>query len=214
MLLRTLLSRIKRFLRSLRIKNKEITIVSNNCWGGFMYQSYNLKYNSPFIGLFMFAPDYIKLLDKFNDYISLNSRMEFIDKVESKFVRNIKSDYPIGLLKIEDSTNQEDIEIHFLHYSTKEEAAEKWFKRIKRVNKNNMIVKFCDRDLCTPELIHKFDLLPFKNKVCFTSTKYENLDSVCYLPPCKGLPYVEDEWKISPKYWDFVKTANKIGKCN
>lgn len=60
--------------RSKAIKNKSVSIISNNCWGGFMYQSCNLQYNSPFIGLFLFAPDYIKLLENIEE----NLKRKFI----------------------------------------------------------------------------------------------------------------------------------------
>ena len=48
----------------MNLKNKTVTILSNNCWGTFMYKYCNLEFNSPFIGLFVFAPDYIKLLEE------------------------------------------------------------------------------------------------------------------------------------------------------
>ena len=38
----------KEILRHQAICNKQVTIISNNCWGGFMYQSCRIKYNSPF----------------------------------------------------------------------------------------------------------------------------------------------------------------------
>ena len=60
-----------KWIRSLAIKNKTVTVVSNNCWGGFMYQSCKLQYHTPFIGLFMVAPDYIKLLENFDEFTVL-----------------------------------------------------------------------------------------------------------------------------------------------
>lgn len=125
-----------------RIKNKRISIISNNCWGGYMYQSCNLKYQSPFIGLFLFAPDYIQLLKNLDYYLSQD--ITFITRKQSKYADLIIEEYPIGMLG-------EGIEIHFLHYKSNEEAAEKWKQRVKRIDLNNLIVKFCDRDLSTPE---------------------------------------------------------------
>ena len=37
-----------------------------------------------------------------------------------------------------------------------------------------------ERDLCTPEYIHQFDSLNFKNKICFTVNRY-NLRSTVRL---------------------------------
>ena len=34
------------------------TIISNNCWGGLVYQHYNLSYDSPTVGCYFFALTY------------------------------------------------------------------------------------------------------------------------------------------------------------
>lgn len=33
------------------LKNKDFVIISDNCWGGAVYQWYDRPYNSPFVGL-------------------------------------------------------------------------------------------------------------------------------------------------------------------
>lgn len=47
------------------INKDDFTIISNNCWGTFIYKKYALPYKSPFVNLVVFAPDYIELLEKF-----------------------------------------------------------------------------------------------------------------------------------------------------
>lgn len=186
-------------IRYFFIKNKEISIISNNCWGGFMYQRYNLKYNSPFIGLFIYAPDYIKLLKNLEENLKL--QLQFIKAEESKYIDNTalnKTKYPIGLLG-------EDIEIHFLHYKTKEEAEEKWQKRLKRIDFQNLLVKFSDRDLCNKELIYEFDKLNYEKKICLTSREYNELKSVYFIKECQNKETVDKEWKYSEKYIPFYK---------
>ncbi|MGL4672106.1 DUF1919 domain-containing protein [Cetobacterium sp.] len=190
-----ILSKIRYFF----IKNKEVSVISNNCWGGFMYQRYNLKYNSPFIGLFIYAPDYIKLLKNLEQ--NLKSQLKFIKKEESKYRDKITLNeikYPIGLLG-------EEIEIHFLHYKTKEEAEEKWQKRLKRIDFQNLVVKFSDRDLCNEDLIYEFDKLKYEKKICLTSREYKKLKSVYFIKECEGKESVYDEWKYSEKYIPFYK---------
>ena len=73
----------KEILRHLAIRNKQVTIISNNCWGGFMYQSCRIKYNSPFIGLYMYAPEYIALLR--NLKYNLSQPLRFIKHEQSKY---------------------------------------------------------------------------------------------------------------------------------
>jgi len=137
---------------------KEFVIVSNNCWGAEIYKRLDKEYNTPFIGLFVVGPDYIKLLENFDHYMS--QKLQFIDK--SRWIDKLIV-YPIGQL--------DDIEIHFVHYKDKEEAELKWTRRLSRMNKftdrNKYFYKFCDRDFTTPDLINKFHTLPFENKISF-----------------------------------------------
>jgi len=133
-----------------------------------MYQYMGIQYNSPFIGLFLFAPDYIRLLQNIE---IMQQPLRFIDKSQSKYKNTISDDnYVIGVLPM-------DIEIHFLHYSSAETARSSWERRLKRLDMNNLIVKFCDRDLCTYDLIKQFDSLPYRNKVCFTVKQYPEFSS-------------------------------------
>ena len=48
------------------------TIISNNCWGGNVYQKFGLKYTSPTIGLFMIGEDYVKFCKNLRYYSTLN----------------------------------------------------------------------------------------------------------------------------------------------
>ncbi len=195
-----LIKKMRIYYNNSLLRNKKVTIISNNCWGGFMYQEYNLPYNSPFIGLFLFAPDYIKMLENLKEY--LNKELIFIERDQSQYTLYVNSSYPIGLLN--------DVEIHFLHYKSNDEAKRKWNKRVQRINFDNMIIKFCDRDLCTPELIQKFDLLPYPNKVCFTAKLYPQLKSVIVLKALLGQEMVSEEWKHSKSHYNFRKEANRI----
>ena len=96
--------RIRCWWYRMNLKNKTVTILSNNCWGTFMYKYCNLEFNSPFIGLFVFAPDYIKLLEEPS---LIYSDLCFIERSRSKYLEFLDDkEYPIGLIA-------NDIEIHF-----------------------------------------------------------------------------------------------------
>ena len=45
-----------------QLKQTDFTIISNNCWGGMIYESYGLSKQSPTVGMFFMAPDYIKFV--------------------------------------------------------------------------------------------------------------------------------------------------------
>jgi len=141
------------------LKNKNFVIVSNNCWAGAIYKWLERTYNSPFVGLFIYGPCYLKLLSNFNQY--MNEKLIFIS--ESKYPDR-KVTYPIGLLN--------DIEIHFTHYKSKEEATIKWEKRTKRMleekNLDNYYFEICDRERVCKEQFEEFHNLPYKNKISFS----------------------------------------------
>lgn len=193
-------------LRRIRLRNKKITIISDNCWGGFVYKALNLKFNTPFIGLFIFSEDYIDLLKNFDNIIY--SKLEFIDANKSKYKNQLIDNgtfgkYPIGILS-------KRVEIHFLHYKNEEEAREKWEKRVKRIDKDNLLIKFCDRDCCTTNLIEEFDRLSYKNKICFTAQNYPKLRSTIFLKECSQEECVSNEWEIYDKYIDIIKILNNL----
>jgi uncharacterized protein (DUF1919 family) len=197
------LKSLRSYYRRTKIQNNDFSIISNNCWGGFVSQYFGLSYNSPFVGLFIFSPDYIKLLRNIKYYLSLN--LCFINPNNSRYKDELMKNntirkYPIGLL--------DDVEIHFLHYKDTAEAFEKWERRKKRINFNNMIVKFCERDLATEDLIEQFDQLNFKNKICLTSKKY-NMKSCVKLVNEEG-GYIENEWTNYLKTESPVKTIRKF----
>lgn len=146
-----------------RVNNSNICIVANNCWAGDVYEAINKKYNTPFVGLFFNAPCYIKLLENFDFYMGLE--LNFLET--SKYpISNIN--YPIGSLN-------NDVEIHFLHCKSEEEAFEKWNRRKNRMPKNinNYLYKMDDRDFATEQEILAFHNLDYPNKISFTKEKYD-----------------------------------------
>jgi len=146
-----------------------VVVVSNNCFGGEIYKRFNLKFNTPFIGLFMYGSDYIKLLSNFDYY--LQQPLSFTK--HSKYSQRPK-DYPIACL--------EDLEIHFMHYDTEEEVLEKWQRRLERFYRcketHRVIYKFCDRDGATQEELDRFHALPYGHKISFGIEAYQNLNHI------------------------------------
>ena len=163
-------------LRKRRLENTDFTIISNNCWGGMIYESYAIKKNSPTVGAFFMATDYIKFVSNMKDYISCE--LKFIDPENSRYKSILKKDkrfgqYPIGKLN--------DVEIMFLHYENEKDAKEKWERRCKRINWNKLIFKFNDQNLCEEKDVLAFSKLPYKNKLFFTIKDWpvEKWDGYC-----------------------------------
>ncbi len=198
---------IKGKINRLKINKDDFTIISNNCWGTFIYKKFGLPYQSPFVNLFMFADDYIELLENFSPEILNN--LKFIDKRDSKYQKelaedeNLKDYYPIGILG-------GHLELHFLHYKSQEDALNKWKRRCEKINWDRLIFKFSDGDNCTYKHLERFDNLKFKNKICFTSKEYRELKSVIYLDKFKDKERVRDEWKVFHRYYDIAKLINNL----
>jgi uncharacterized protein (DUF1919 family) len=170
----------RRFFVKLCVRNKDFSVISNNCWGGRVYQYLDMPYLSPTAGLYLFAPDYIKFVSNLHKY--LNLPLVFIPAEESAYYEELKkrnqTDKPIGKL--------DDVEIVFLHYKTKEEAEEKWNRRKERVNFDHIILKFSRMDLCTETEIEAFDSLPFDNKFVLNNCKPLQFESEVFW---------DEEWK-------------------
>ena len=198
---------IKAKINRLFINKDDFTIVSNNCWGTFIYKKFGISYQSPFVNLVIFAPDYIELLENFS--IETLNKLSFIEHKDSRHKEELMclslydTDYPIGVL-------DNKYELHFLHYPSKKDAREKWLRRVKRMNLNKLIFKFSDGDKFESSMAKRFEDLKFKNKVCFTSKEFKGLPSVTTLDKFKNSDRVRDEWKYSDKEFDVVKFINAI----
>lgn len=185
-----------------RIKNKDVTIISNNCWAGIFYRNNNLEYLSPTLGLFFMADEYIKFIYNIRYYIEQD--IEFIELEQSKYkdyLRKLNYNSPIGKI--------DDLEIMFLHYKSEEEAKEKWNRRKKRINWNKIIYKFSDQNMCTYEHLKKFQEFNAKNKICFTTRNYENISSIAF-KKYENCENVGNDIKNYKKYFNFYDFLNKI----
>jgi len=199
--------KLKHFYHQTLLKHHDFSIISNNCWGTRTYQKYGLPYASPFQSLFIFAPDYMRLMRDFSiDKLQIS---HFIEHENSKYKTQLiaqnlfETSYPIGIL-------HNDIELHFLHYKTPEDAQDKWNRRVKRINANKLIFKFSDGNLSTETLIREFDALEHKNKICFTSKPYAGCKNVIYMSRFKNNDAVDLEWKYDSKYCNIHKFINSI----
>ena len=184
----------QRALRS-RLHNPAFTIIASNCWGTAVYQDLGLAYTTPFVGLMIYAPDYLRLLSNLRGYMA--APLEFIN--HSKYdgmsrARAAGRAYPIGLLGGE-------VEIHFQHYASTNEAMEKWDRRLARVHWDNLFYSFTDKDLCTKEMLSTFDQLPYSHKVCFTARNYPDLTSTIWIHECADELYVTDIYTHRELVW-------------
>ena len=172
------------------LKNHGMSVISANCVGAFILHDLNEPFNSPFVNLYLSPKDFIRYLQN----------MEFYHQQPLEFVPSKKS-YPVGKLA--------DIEIHFMHYHSTEEAMQKWQERSARINPDNLFIMMTDKDgaqgIAYEDLL-AFDRLPFKNKVVFTHKPYPELKSAFYIKGFEQQNQVGDLFAFSSwngmKYYD------------
>lgn len=159
---------------------KDYTIVSDNCFGVAYMKARGEPYDSPFFSMYIYSPDYITLLENFDEYMKLKPVAQDPEG-KSKYKR-VLAKYPVLLLE----GSKGPVEIHFAHEKQgAKEAIRKWTSRSARMNmdKKQMFVKMDDRDKFTVELGKRFlALKQFPNRVLFASQKYKEV--------FKGLPNV------------------------
>lgn len=158
---------------------RDWTIVSDNCFGVAYMKALNKPYESPFFSMFIYAPDYITLLENFDEYMKIKpvaqEPVSDTDKFggKSKY-RRVISKYPVLLLK----GSKGVVELHFAHEKqSSNKAIQKWTSRTSRMNmdKKDMFVKMDDRDKFTVELGKRFlALKQFPHKRLFVSQKYKD----------------------------------------
>jgi len=193
--------RLGRIIDRYRLKNRNFTIFSNDCWGAEVYKHLNLPYNTPFVGLMLMAPCYIKFLSNPKFYLSkpLVFKKESYYETINKLQQGREKQFPIATLNGE-------IEIQFLHYESEEEAFEKWTRRTQRISWDNLFVKFDgSKDFATPDLIYEFDKLLFPH-LQFLREDIKNVSSALVIPG-----YTTDgkaQFEIALRYIDLIGWLN------
>lgn len=186
----------KRTLRN-KLLHKDFSIISNNCWGGSIYQKYGLAYRSPTAGLYLLGHDFVKFAERLDHYIACE--LEFIPWEESSYYDVIKNNKPYPVARLD------DIEIYFMHYPTEKEAAEKWYRRAKRINHESVLFKLSQREGCSKEDVEKFMSLPLRNKICFA---YDEVAGTIHIPELKD--WSGDETPLIEQYYNELTILNQL----
>ena len=144
------------------LKEERLTILSNNCWGGTVYNTLGLECMSPIKNLFLQDEDYLQLLGDPKSYFA--KALEF-----KRYDVDINSnkEYPVMQLG--------DIEVHCNHASNSEEVRELWERRCKKINYENMFVEMYTKD---KQIETRFNRLEYEKKICFVPYVTEQPNSL------------------------------------
>lgn len=179
--------------RDIRAKGLEVdhfTIISNNCWGGTIYESYGMRKASPTIGMFIMPSDFVRFCADLERYLS--EPLEFILPEESKWRDALSANknwgsYPIGRLG--------DIELHMLHHHDEATARRKWESRLERVNRDRLVFKLNDQNGATEEDLLAFDALPLEHKLIFAAKDHPNVKCCRRIHCPRGCEFIPASWE-------------------
>lgn len=201
------------FYKRFKLKNRDFSILSNNCWGGAIYDTFGLQYRTPTIGLWIPAHDYVEFLSHLDfylkqdlqqiDYTECHASDMLIERKRSgKYKMDLK-DMVIGRLY--------DVDIIFLHYHSFQDAKEKWNRRKARINYENLLVKFNDQNGLTLADYNSFMKLPYKNKLFITANiMLKDKPNTIYLDYTDTKGSVADDTKLSKLPFDIKKFINAM----
>lgn len=150
--------RRKIWIKKLRfcLKNRDFSIISNNCCAGIIYSDLGLKFLSPTINLYFSPEDYLLFCKHLEAYIK--------GKMTDASDPNVVS-FPIGCLHPSDACLP-NIRIYFMHYQNYEDASAIWYKRCSRIKYENLFFLWeYNKSNTKLKTIQEFDGLPVKKMI-------------------------------------------------
>ncbi len=207
------IKKIFSFFHRIKLKNKDFSILSNNCWGGVVYDRYSMEYLTPTIGLWIPPADYIKFLSNLDYYLkeemtNINYKESHVCEMLVKRKKEGRYSFDLNDLII---GRIHDVDIIFIHYRTFEEAKSKWDRRKKRINYNNLLVKMNDQNSCSETDFDAFLKLSFENKIFFTSNKkWKGRDNVVFIKKYEKHGYVLNDTRHGDVPLNITKLLNSM----
>lgn len=158
--------------------NPALTVVSSNCTGSLICHEIGLRFNSPFVNLWIHPHDFVRLVDDLEEYMNAPLR----------FVKDAQVKYPVAMLK--------DVRIYFQHYKSEEEAEYKWLQRRARMDYEHLCIIMVQKDNWCYEDLKQFDSLPYEHKVVFTNKEYPELESAYYIRGFEDKPEIRHMYEF------------------
>ena len=160
------------------LSSKKLIILSSDCVGGRLMKDYMLPCYTPTVNIWYTGEDFLKICENPCKYFSAKIERGGVDS----------ENHPTGII--------DDIVLHFGHEKEFEFGARKW-KRGCRLYAEalkgdyEICVIMNDRNGFTPDLVKRFENLPYKYKVLFTHCEYENAPHTFCMKGEEKLEYVK-----------------------
>lgn len=160
------------FIKFDLIRKSNISIVSNNCWGGILYKTLGLECRSPFKNVSFSSNDYIKVISNLNHYLNIDPIWTGIKEID----KNQKREVPMLQL--------DDVFIKCNHDPDAENAIQNWKRRRKKFNWKNILVEMYVEDIIVEKEFYRVTE-QFEKRICFVPYKSKEKQSVT-LPLMNG----------------------------
>lgn len=119
------------FKRYIELIVNPITILSDDCWGGYVYHYLKLPFSSPLINIYWEKEEYYKFIKEPLFY--LQTELTMVQDGDFH-----KGRAPVGEL----GDDERKVRMQLLHNTCFTEAKEQWDRRMQRINIDNIFIKF------------------------------------------------------------------------
>lgn len=157
------------------IKERKISVISNDCWGGHLSASLCLEHRSPFKNLYLLDEDYLKCLKDLRHYCT-EAEPVFIRWQEGGETDEFEK-YPVLQL--------DDIYLYCNHDSDPDAAIEKWMRRRVKINWDDLFVEMRTEQIRSEKQFNAMDQFP--RRICFVPYETAEPYSLQILKPDEGM---------------------------
>lgn len=147
-----------------------VTILSDDCWGGYVYHELCLPFTSPLVNIYWQRDSYCKFI--VDPLYYFEQPLELLKEID--FRENI---YPVGRI----GEGDREVRLDFVHARSFKEAKRLWETRRKRINRDRIFIKlgFDATEEGRDKYLDIFSNISYP-KICFYSGK-THMKDVVYL---------------------------------
>lgn len=125
------------------------TIISDDCWAGQLEKQLGIAYSTPTVGLYIVGNDYINFIK--NICMPNASQLDFVESAE---------DFPVAVTPF--------TKLYFMHFKDEKEALDKFSRRFKRIDYDNIFFKIdLGKPGVTEQEIVEWNNMKLPNSVAF-----------------------------------------------
>lgn len=162
-------------IRRLFLKERDFTIISNNCWDWKVYFRYQLPYKTPTANLLFPPKDYIRLISDLPHYMNeelVEIDLESFHNHDLMVERCKKGDFGNNDIRKFIYCRLGDVDFVCWHYSSFEDVKSKWERRKTRINYDKLLFKMNDSFECNFDDFKNFlDVTKDKKAIFLTGNK-------------------------------------------